>query len=138
MILLCGFATCQCCCHDTENEISATAWAGRLQAICGVLGFALASAAGSGRLSGNTGISDLIVLCVIVDIPLLAMVFAACSARRCIATKLLMKETETAISAPETSIFLFLTRMPSEVRHVLMIQWYSWMAWFPFTAYNAS
>jgi solute carrier family 45, member 1/2/4 len=120
------------------EQVLANAWASRVQGICGILGFVLASAPLTDLLPFGGRLSQFTLLSGVSGFLLVGMVCIACLSRP-VGTTLNDIEVPTANEkGTDYNLFRKLRRMPQAVRSVYLIQWFAWMGWFPFIAYYTS
>lgn len=119
-----------------DDQPLAHAWASRVQGLCSIAGYFLASLPLS-QILFHGRLPQFPTLCLVACALLLAAVFISC-----VAVDEAVPHFRPAVAAKGHNIdvmFGWITRsakkMPVIVRKVCLIQCFAWMGWFPFLAY---
>ncbi|KAI9844341.1 MAG: hypothetical protein M1837_005645 [Sclerophora amabilis] len=123
-------------CAPTHQQEDANAWAGRITGIGSILGY-LSGYVDLPKVMPFFGDTQFKILCVIACLALGSTV--------CIAS-LYIKERDPRLEGPPDKrgggvvaffrqVFLSIKRLPPQIRRVCEVQFFAWMAWFPFLFY---
>jgi solute carrier family 45, member 1/2/4 len=122
--------------NDSSDQVAASAWASRMQGIGSILGFLLGSLPLSAILPGNIT-PDFALLCVLGSLILCSTAMLSASF---ITLDTNPKEarhilSEIAVGKGKSDSFCNLRTVPSRVWQIFIVQFFSWLGWFPFRTY---
>jgi solute carrier family 45 protein 1/2/4 len=123
--------------QQMQSQVSAWAsyWVG-----CGNILGAIAGSISLPHAIRLPGLTQFQCLCLIAALTLGATAFVACSAGKedVRDARIATTDTLSGIREPFKRIFAAYFKISWTTRQVLVIQFYSWMAWFPFLYYESS
>lgn len=108
--------------NDDSTQIAANVWAGRMQGLGSITGFLLASG-----LANN-----FFILCILTSVLILitAVVSASAIDQHCAAPA-----CRSDYDSEHGGVNSLRDRIPRELWQIFVIQFFSWLGWFPFRTY---